>query len=99
MKKNKKALMGMLVAMVMSMGAMGTTCSQADNFSMQQISLSTAGNAASTEGIASGLNTGISAVAGGAASYFYGAAIVSGCSGVGAPVAIANAVLGGICTL
>jgi hypothetical protein len=39
MKKNKKALMGMLVAMVLSMGAMGGYNSNIESVSTQQVAV------------------------------------------------------------
>ncbi|MBQ8114988.1 MAG: hypothetical protein IJ145_02550 [Prevotella sp.] len=54
MKTNKKALMGMLVAMVMSLGVMGGIQKQAqksNELSTQQISAGCAFNATLSEGI------------------------------------------------
>lgn len=100
MKKNKKALLGMFMAMVLSMGVLtGSSCLKSENTCLQQISVCTAANGATSEGVTSGVNYGVSAVAATAASGFYSAAIVAGCTGAGAPVAIANGILGGICTL
>lgn len=85
----------MFVAMVMSLGVMNSFNNDGNNTNIQQVSLSCASN---SEGEYNGWAA-ASAVAGSAASYFYTSAIVTGATGVGAPVAIANGLLGGICTL
>lgn len=103
MKVNKKAILGMLVAMVMSLGittGINQGYSKSENTNLIQITLSCAHNTTTTESSIGGTGwTTAGAIAGGAAAYFYKGAIVSAATGVGAPVAIANALLGGICTL
>lgn len=54
MKKNKKALMGMLVAMVLSMGAMGGISQNHDDVSTMQVGIGCGYMAGATEGGASG---------------------------------------------
>lgn len=54
MKKNKKALMGMLVAIILSMGAMGGYNSNIESVSPQQVAVSCASVAGSSEGAKAG---------------------------------------------
>lgn len=103
MKVNKKAILGMFVAMVMSLGII-TGINQKNSIlkdaNLVQISLGCAVNGATAEG--AGSQTAwktASVVAGAGAGFFYKSAVVTGATGVGAPVAVANALLGGICTL
>lgn len=98
MRKNKKALMGMLVAMVLSMGAMGGFTTNSD-VGMQQVSVSCASVAATSEGATAGAYGTVSLLAGYGATHFYSGAIIAGATGAGAPVAVAGALLGTICTL
>lgn len=99
MKKNKKALMGMLVAMVLSMGAMGGYNSNVESVSTQQVAVSCASVAGSSEGAKAGAFGVAAAAAGYGAEHFYSGAIIAGATGAGAPVAVAGALLGTICTL
>lgn len=99
MKKNKKALMGMLVAMVLSMGAMGGYNSNIESVSTQQVAVSCASVAGSSEGAKAGAFGVAAAAAGYGAEHFYYGAIIAGTTGAGAPVAVAGALLGTICTL
>jgi hypothetical protein len=99
MKTNKKAILGMLVAMIMSLGVMGGINSKTNDSNLQLISMGCASNAMVSEGSESvGWTTG-SLVFGSLASQFYTSGIVSAATGVGAPVAIANGILGVMCTL
>lgn len=54
MKTNKKAILGMLVAMVMSLGVMGGASSKTNDVSTQQVGVGCGYMAGKTEGGASG---------------------------------------------
>jgi hypothetical protein len=88
----------MLVAIVMSLGTMSGINSKTNDSNLQLISMGCASNAMVSEGSASVVWTSGSLLFGSFASQFYTGAIVSAATGVGAPVAIANGLLGVICT-
>ena len=89
----------MLSAIVMSMGVMGHVSTCPKSMSVQQVSITAASIASTSEGAKAGAFGVVSAGAAIGASNFYTGAIVSGATGVGAPVAIAQGLLGAICTL
>ena len=103
MKTNKKAVLGMLVAIVISLGVMGSINQNKveRDASFMQVSLSCGYNANNSEnGMGSRVTNGtVSLAAGYAASAFYIAGFTSVGSVVGAPIGVANFLLGGICTL
>jgi hypothetical protein len=97
MKVNKKAILAMLVTMIMSLGMMGgingnSHDSSLQQISLQQISVSCAYNEGSGWYAAS---VGFASIA----SYCYTTGLIAGASGVGAPVALANGIMGILCTL
>ncbi|MDR1782906.1 MAG: hypothetical protein LBR13_01400 [Dysgonamonadaceae bacterium] len=101
MKVNKKAILGMLAAMVMSLGMMSglNINSSKKDCNLSQVSLGTAYSSAYAES-AGGQATcvTISTIAGCGAAYFYKGAIVAAATGAGTPVALASGLLGVICT-
>lgn len=92
--------MGMLVAMVLSMGAMGTVNSENDNVSMQQISCATgygAGLAQSEGNVANFVGNSVTsaAFAGGAISCIKAGIVAGGVT----PTALACFAGAGVCAL
>lgn len=67
MKTNKKAILGMLVAIVMSLGVMNGVNSRISDSGFQQVSIGCGYMAGETEGGASGAWTAASALSGAAA--------------------------------
>ncbi|MDR2131339.1 MAG: hypothetical protein LBP56_09300 [Odoribacteraceae bacterium] len=67
MRKSKKAVFGMLVAMVLSLGLMGGINGKSHDSSLQQISMGSAWLASGTEGGVSGAATALSVISGGIA--------------------------------
>lgn len=103
MKTNKKAVLGMLTAIVISLGVMGSINQNKvkKDTSFMQVSLSCGYNANNSENSMGSrvINGSISGMAATAASAFYVAGFTSVGSVVGAPIGAANFLLGGICTL
>ena len=93
----------MLVAIVISLGVMGSINQNKvkKDTSFMQVSLSCGYNANNSENGTGGrvANGMVSLAAGYAASAFYVAGLTSVGTVVGAPVGVANFLLGGICTL
>lgn len=85
----------MLIAIVMSMGIMAHVASNRNSVNAQYIAVTCSVAAASSEGGTAGAY----GVAAGGAGYFYNGAVVAISTGVVAPVAVAGALLGTICTL
>jgi len=87
MKTNKKALMGMFMAMVLSMGAMGSISQNHEDLSTTQVGIGCGYMAGSTEGGASGAWNAASNVctgaAGGMAAAGAAASVVSTTNPVG----------------
>lgn len=99
MRTKKKALIVMLIAIVMSMGIMAHVASNRNSVNAQYIAVTCSVAAASSEGGTAGAYGVAAAAATGGAGYFYNGAVVAISTGVGAPVAVAGALLGTICTL
>jgi len=101
MKKNKKAIFGFVVAMIISLALMqGVINNNNNDFSMQQVSLSCASMADHSESVSGVVSYGTAAAVSGCfASYFIASGFATTCTVVGAPVGLANFCLGGICTL
>jgi len=100
MKKNKKAIFGLAIAMIFSLAFMQGINQNNKDFSMQQVSLSCACMANHSESTSGTVSYGTaSAVSGCFASYFIVAGFATTGSVVGAPVGLANFCLAGICTL
>lgn len=95
MKTNKKAVLGMVLAIVVSLGTMmGTQQSRKNDISLQQVSLTCASIVDNHEGGGGyAVAAGIFSVAAG--DFLY----CSISTGVVTPVGMANLLLGGICTL
>jgi hypothetical protein len=67
MKKSKKAIFGMLVAMIMSLGVMGGINGKSQDSNLQQVSIGSAWVASETEGGISGAAAALSIMSGGVA--------------------------------
>jgi hypothetical protein len=94
---NKKAILAMLVAVIMSLGVMGGINGNSQDSNLQQVrSQQISVSCAPHEG--AGWYA-ASVFFAGTASYFYTVGLITGATGVGAPVALANGLLGVICTL
>jgi hypothetical protein len=99
MKKSKKAIFGMLVAMVMSLGLMGGINGKSHDSNLQQLSVISAYAGGSGEDtLGRVICTTISFGAGTVAAGLYKTAFVSAATGVGAVNAVAFGLLGGICS-
>jgi hypothetical protein len=96
---NKKAIFGMLVAMILSLGIMGGINGQNHDFNVQQIAVVTSYAAPNESGAAKAVLNVTSGSASAVASGCYAVALTSGSTGVGIPIAVAFGIWGVACTL